>query len=92
MRFKNNNNNEDRYGSPGLSCVDPSKVVKGKTNLLMPRIRDQQSFEKYVDGNVSMLEYTSGKKNNDSILTEEQYQLKSVTSMRVYKDIKRSKK
>ena len=39
IRFKNKEDQQDRYGSPGLSSVDPTKVVSGKINILKPRIR-----------------------------------------------------
>ena len=39
-----------------------------------------------------MLEFTSGKKLAESIISDEEYRLQSVTSMKVYKELKRSKK
>jgi hypothetical protein len=79
---------QSRFGSAFESLYDIDKSENAKMNIIRPRITPQKSFNQYVDRDTKSFEAETGSKCLTNILSLEDKRQRSVTSLKMYLDVR----
>ena len=77
--------NTVKYGNPIFKLLDKDKALSAQYSFSKKKIRDQRSFDKYIDGNITMFQTKTGAVHIDNIPSTEKLQRECLKSMSAYK-------